>query len=344
VNTQIFRKFLSNKRAALIAAFFGMLMCASTASALTLTPIRLEVRGDPGETLTETVTLINDKTTLGTFYSSYSNFEAQGETGTPTFVAPKDDIGTWMTAPESVVVPPNSEKTISFTINIPKNAAPGGHFGAIFFGTTPEKQEPGKVTIGAKLGVLVLLSVNGDVKQGGGLLGFNTIGHKFFYNTLPVTMEYRFKNDGGDRIKPAGSVSIRDTIFIPADKLNANPVEGNILPGSTRRFEINWQKHAEDQAYVSPGGFKGFLHTVSYQWQNFAIGLYSANMKITYDTSGMAKKSVYFFVFPWQLVIVMIVIFIIVFFGGKKILKRYNNYIIRRARTGMNTPRDAHHA
>jgi hypothetical protein len=347
VTTETASKFL-NKKVAITMATFGVLLFglffANTAHALTLTPIRLEITGDPGETLTKQVTLINEKTLSETFYSSFANFEAQGESGTPTFVTPKDDLGTWMHAPESVVVPASSQMTVSFTITIPKDATPGGHFSAIFWGTTPNKNEPGKVTIGAKVGVLVLLSVSGDVKESAGLIGFATVGKKFFYNTLPVPFEYRFTNDGGDRIKPAGIVTIRDTIFLPADRLNANPVEGNILPGSTRKFQFDWLKRAEDANYVPGGAVKNFFHKANYQFHNFAVGLYSANMKLSYGKEGMIKKTVWFFVFPWQLLIVLIVIFTIVYWGGKKLLRRYNNYIIHRARTGIKTPHDAHHA
>src|ERR1035437_8595172 len=150
----------------------GLCFYSPSAQALTLTPTRFEIRGNPGDVLTESMTLINENTDTETFYSSYSNFEAQGETGTPTFVAPKDDLGTWITTNTFLTVAPRQQIIVPFKVTIPKNAEPGGHFAVIFWGTT----QPGQtgVSIGSKTGILVLLSVNGNVKQDAGLLGFNT--------------------------------------------------------------------------------------------------------------------------------------------------------------------------
>jgi hypothetical protein len=301
--------------------------------ALTLTPGRFEIRGNPGETLNEEILLINEGENVEAYYSSFSNFEAQGESGSPAFVEPKDGLGTWITTPiSSVSLAPRQQKIVPFTVTIPKDAEPGGHFAVIFWGTSPGGGG-GQVAVGAKTGILVLLSVNGDVKEEAGLLDFNTIDKRFFYNTLPVSMEYRFRNDGGDRIKPEGKITIRDTIFFPAEYLDANPVEGNVLPNSTRKIKVDWIKYERPAGYIAPTGFfSKFWSDVGYQWKNFALGLYSANLNVAYGAQGQhVKKTTFFFVFPWQLVLVMLVVFIIVFFGGKKLIKHYNKFIIKKA-------------
>ena len=211
------------------------------AHALTITPIRLEIAGDPGQVLSQEMTLINERDTQETYYSSYANFEAQGETGSPSFVDTKEDLGTWMTVPESVILPPKSSKIIPIKITIPKNADAGGHFAAIFWGTVPNNPTPGTVAIGAKTGILVLLRVNGAVNEKGGLLEFATKNKQTFYTALPVSFYYRFQNAGGDRIKPTGTVIMKNTIGITAKKISGNPVEGNILPNSIRKFETVWE-------------------------------------------------------------------------------------------------------
>lgn len=303
--------------------------------ALTLTPTRFEIKGNPGDTLNEETTLINENDKSETFYSSYSNFEAQGETGSPTFVQPKDDLGTWINTDNSVTLGPRQQKTVSFTIKIPKDAEPGGHFAVIFWGTSPGGSSG--VSIGAKTGILILLSVNGDVKEQAGLLNFNTTNKQFWYSTLPVSLEYRFRNDGGDRIKPQGTIKIRDTLFLPSDKLDANPGDGNVLPDSTRKIKVNWVKYERPVDYVVPSNFLNkFWDNVSYQWKNFAVGLYSARLNVTYGSEGEhIKKTAFFFVFPWQLVLIMLIILIIVFWGGKRIIKRYNKFIIEKAKVDM---------
>ena len=324
-----------------LLAVFGVVMLAlllklPSASALTITPVRFEISGNPGDTLRGEILLINETDTAETYYSTFSNFEAQGESGSPAFVEPKEGLGTWIgTELDSVFLAPRQQKIIPFTITVPKDAEPGGHFAVIFWGTSPGGG--GGVSIGAKTGVLVLLSIPGDVREDAGLLGFQVKDKKFWHSTLPVSFEYRFKNDGGDRVKPEGKIVIRNTVFWPTEKINANPVVGNVLPGSTRKFSVDWIEYSRSADYVAPSGFfKKFWSDVGYQWKNFAVGLYSANLKVAYGMSGAeAKGSAFFFVFPWQLVLVMLVVLFLLFWGGSKLIRRYNRFIIEKARAGV---------
>lgn len=321
-----------------VFAIMALSLCLypSTTNALTLTPTRFEINGNPGDTLREEMLLINEDDTPQSFYPTYANFEAQGESGSPAFVEPKDGLGTWMRAEfGSVYLAPHQQKIVPFTISIPKDAEPGGHFAVIFWGNSSGSGTG--VSVGAKTGILVLLSVNGEVREEAGLLDFKIAGGKFFHSTLPVSFEYRFKNDGGDRIKPVGKITVRDTIFFPTEHLDANPGVGNILPASTRKFTVDWINYERPMDYVTPTNFvKKFGSDVYYQWRNFAVGLYSANLNVAYGLSGQhVKKTLFFFVFPWQLVLVLIVVFIIVFWGGKKLIRRYNKWIIKRAHGGV---------
>ena len=314
--------------------------------AMTITPVRYEIQGNPGETVTREMTIINEDGVSVTYYSSYANFEAQGETGSASFVEPKDDIGTWITTEPSVDLSTGEQKTIPFSVKIPENAEAGGHFGVIFWGTSPENNAEGKqLAVSAKTGLLVLLTVNGAVKEGGGLLDFSTINDKFWYNSLPVSFTYRFQNTGGDRVKPIGDIKLRSFAFIPTKKLNANPVNGNILPNSTRKFNVDWVKYTEPKdALVVTGVVKNFFHQAIYQWKNFAVGLFSATLDLTYGSLEQnVKKSTFFFVFPWQLLICLIVLFIIVLFIGKKLIGRYNNYIIKKAHSTVKIPEGDSH-
>ena len=309
----------------------------NTASALSLTPVRFELTGDPGEILEHEFSVINETDKTETFYFSFANFEAQGESGTPTFVEPKEGIGTWIkTETNSVGVGPKEQKLVPFKIQIPKNAEAGGHFGVIFLGSSP-RGEGNTVSVGAQTGILVLLSVNGEVREEAGLFDYGVKDGKFFHKTLPISLEYRFKNDGNDRVKPEGKIVIRNTVFLPADKLDANPVSGNVLPGSTRKFEINWVKYERPLDYIVPESSVGrFWDNVVYEWKNFAFGLYTANLNVEYGTKGENTKDItFFFVFPWELSIVMLIVLLVLYFGGRTLIRRYNKYIISKARANM---------
>lgn len=318
----------------ILAVVFLFVISPYSASALTISPARIEISGDPGTVVKRDITLFNDsQTSQQVYYTSYANFEAQGETGSPRFVDPTGDLGTWMQTDSSVVLPAGKSKTIELSINIPKDAYAGGHFAVVFFGTSPNNTtDSGQVTLGAKTGTLVLLSVNGDVLEAGGVAGFKTKGGKHFYNTLPVSFEYRFKNDGNDRVKPEGNIIIHNMVYWPTEKLNANAVSGNILPKSTRLFSLDWVKAPREKDYLPKEGYvANYLDMVSYQWKNFAMGPYIAHLDLVHGKSNIhSSKYTFFFVFPWQLFIVMFVIAIFVFFIFKKGLKRYNRYIIKK--------------
>jgi len=336
---------LIKKSIVLIGVFTLFLLGVNNASALTISPVRIEVNGDPGTTIIKEITLLNDNQVAGeTFYVSYSNFEAQGETGSPLFVEPKSGLGTWMDAGEVITLAPAESKTIPLKITIPDDVYAGGYFAVVFFGTNPNSGDGGQVTVGAKTGTLVLLSVNGDVLEAGGLVGFNTLKNQIFFNSLPVSFQYRFKNDGNDRVKPEGKITLRNLFYLPSARLDANAVSGNILPHSTRLFNVDWIKYSRDKNYVPPTSFiNSFIDKVSYQWKNFAVGPYLARLNIVYGMQDLeSSKTVFLFIFPWQLLICLALLFIIVFWIGKKLLRRYNKHIIEKARANMiNTNNDA---
>ena len=315
----------------IIFSFILFLFGVHNALALTLTPIRLEISGNPGQTLSEEMTLINERDTTETYYVSYANFEAQGETGTPTFVDAKDDLGTWMQAPDSISLAPGTSKIIPIKITIPKDADAGGHFAAIFWGTQPKSSTPGQVAIGAKTGMLVLLRVNGNVSENGGLLEFSTLNKQKFYTALPVSFFYRFQNNGGDRIKPTGDVKIKDILGITEKKIPGNPVDGNILPSSVRKIETVWQGK-DVSGSVAEKDRGGFFDQVKYEWRNFAFGYYNAHIALTYGTKNEVATSAFsFWVFPWHLTIVVIILLALLYFVIKKTLKHYNHWVIAQA-------------
>lgn len=313
-----------------------VLLVPKSALALTITPIRYEISGDPGQTIVEKMGLVNETKSTQTYYASFSNFEAQGDTGSPTFVEAKEGLGTWMTTEQaSITLPPGVQKEISFKIAIPKDAEPGGYFAAIFWGTSPGSR-PGEVSIGAKTGMLVLLSVNGDVKEQAGLVDFQTKNKKWFYKQLPVGFQYRFSNQGGDRVKPKGNVVIRSVFGWVAKKVNANQFDGNVLPGTTRKFNPEWSKRdsvdVREQELDRDESYS-FSREVKNEWHNFAFGIFKAKVVASFGANDQSVKSkgVYFVVFPFELLLVIFIIAIPTFFLFRALIRRYNRSIIRKA-------------
>jgi len=307
----------------------------SRAYALTVTPIKYELSGDPGQVLQEKLTLRNEQDEPKTYYPSYYNFQAEGETGAPTFTSAKEDLATWMAAPAGVELAAGESKEITFTISIPKTAPPGGYFAAVLYGTIPPDQKGGTLAIGAQTGPIVLLRVNGDIKESASVIEFKTKGDRHFYTSLPVEMYYRFQNTGADRTKPGGELVIRNIFGIKSKSQTPNPVEGNVLPGQIRKFELMWKKH--DSPAQDIYSKKTFFDAVSYEWRNFALGYFTANLNLVYgsNNSNISHSEVKFAVFPWQLLVVLIVGAFLVYTILRTLVRRYNKWLIGQAEMAL---------
>ncbi len=297
-----------------------------TTQALTVSPARLEVTVDPGVSSSQEITIVNEQDVDQVYYTSVENFEAQGESGTPNFSSRKEGLASWIQIAESVTIKKGEKMKIPFSITVPQGTDAGGNFAAIFLSTIPPAAGEGEVSVGAKVGMLILLKVSGDIKEDAGVISFLLKNESRVVTSLPVDFVYRFSNNGNDRVKPVGTTTIRNMIGMTTKELNANPNEGNSLPNSIRRYELTW---GEEKALPVSASF--FSH-VSYQMRNFALGVYFANLDLSYGTNKTASNSLTFFVLPWHLLVVIFIIVFVIIMMFSFMLKKYNKFIIKQAR------------
>lgn len=304
-----------------IAALF--LLLPMYASALTISPTKIEVAVDPGQTAIGEIEVFNEQQEAKTFYTTFENFEPRGETGAPYFVGSDTGLASWIESTKSFEIQPGEKMVVPYTITVPADTTAGGYFAGIFFGSQPPASSgESEVSIGGKVGTLVLLRVNGDITEEGGLLDFKA-GESRFMSSLPVAFSYRFNNNGGDRVVPKGQLTIKNSFFQTAAELPVNTSEGSVLPNSIRKFETIWSD-GELQKDAS------FFETAKYQLTHFHMGVYTAVLDITWGESnqlGVAKT--WFIVLPWQLLILVGVGLIALSQG----LRLYNKLIISRAST-----------
>jgi len=329
-----------NPQAVIALAVLASVIIPSQSNAMSISPVRIELAGDAGQTLKGVFKIINDEADNKVFYTAYENFEASGETGNPNFVETNSGLSTWINAPTQVSVASGESVEVPFTVNIPANAEPGGYFAAIFLSTVPPNTSAGgQVVIGARIGTLVLLRVNGEIREGGALLEFGTKEGGKFFTSLPVEFYYRFQNSGADRVRPMGNVVIRNTVGMTSTVVNANLSQGNVLPQSIRRFELAWvdagnpNEQAIDASIPESASGKSFFKAAGLQFKNFAFGRYTAQLAVAYGEDNSVELSkTSFYVFPWQLLILVIVGGTILYFGLSRGLRYYNAWIIKKAR------------
>lgn len=300
-----------------------LFVTTESASALTISPVKVEVTGDPGQTLRGELELLNEQPGQKTFFTSFENFEPSGDTGSPKFIGNTDGLATWLGAASSVVIATGDTVKVPYTITIPSDAEAGGYFAAIFFGEQdPTTQLAGEVAIGGKLGVLILLRVAGDIVENAGISEFTVSeGSKLKYG-LPIGLSYRFSNSGGDRVVPLGDIVIKNMFGGTAATVAANINEGSVLPNSARKFQTMWGEPMTVNATTS------FFATAKKQLTDFHVGFYKANLTLVYGaTNQTATDSFWFAIVPWQLLLLVL--------GGLLLaiymLKKYNLWIISKS-------------
>jgi hypothetical protein len=300
------------------------LVVAPSASALTISPVKVEVTGEPGQTLRGELELLNEQTELKTFFSSFENFEPSGDTGSPKFVGSGSGLATWLQAQSSVIVATGETVKVPYSITIPADAEPGGYFAAIFWGEQdPSAQAAGEVAIGGKLGVLILLRVSGDIVEEAGISEFGISEAANIQVGLPISFSYRFSNSGGDRVVPLGDISIKNMIGMKTASIPANQNEGSVLPNSARKFQAIWGE-------ATGSTTRGFLDSARSQLANFHFGFYKAELSVVYGaTNQSASDSFWFVIMPWQLLIISLLLLGLCVLG----LKKYNSWIISKSKS-----------
>ncbi len=288
----------------------------ATTQATTMSPTRMELDADPGTTTYANIKIYNDEKAKRTYYLSAAKFETQGETGDPVFVPEeRGELVSWFKFPDSVEVGGQQYKELAVQIDIPQDAKPGGYFAAVFASVVPPiNNDPGAVSIQSDVGTLILFRVNGDFPKDDSIVEFNTKDKKHWYSKIPVEFYFRFRNAGADRAQPLGDITVKNIFGQVTKIIPANKGAGNVLPQSIRRFDSAWvtvggdtdiEQHTGPVTYPT---FKNFWSHVQYEWNNLAIGRYTANIKVTVnnDASRTHSEKVAFWVIPWHLIVTIL--------------------------------------
>lgn len=326
--------------AVLTTLFFTGLFLVRSATAITLIPPSFEYGAKPSETIQTKVKIFNETTQAVTLYSSTANFKAKDETGVPDFLTTVEDgtLATWISlAPGPFVLQPGERLEVPVEIAVPKNAGAGGHFAGIFF--SPQAPQPAgqtsEVVIGSKIAALVLLRIEGEIREAGTIAEFATATGQTTFNRLPIDFLLRFQNNGNVHVRPTGNITVRNMLGGTSTVLPINSTQGAVLPASTRKFEATWEKTMGSSARAN--FFKEFAN----EWSNFAFGPYTANINVTYGQANdkSASATVRFWVLPWRILILSILVIILIIWLIVRLVKHYNQWIIRKASQNQAPPK-----
>lgn len=315
--------------AAIVAAGILFMAPKPVDARIRMSPPKFDYVVYPGDTVKDVVKLVNDSNQDIELVPAVLNFTAKDDdetSGSPeTYPADEvrtgTEVATWIELGQGTVfVPARGRANFPFTITVPEDASPGGHFGVIELSINAPGTDPG-VGVTASTGSLVFVRVEGEVTENLNIDRFEAQSHAFSH--LPVDFDIRLQNQGNAHLRPVGHVFIEDMFGRQVAALSVNSQFQTVLPGYARRFGATWTK----------GRVPDSASELKKQLSNFAIGRHTATLFLSYGTSGQTvSKTFDFVVMPWQALgvwaagIVMLVILLILAF------KLYNKIVIARYR------------
>lgn len=235
---------------------------------LSVSPTLFEMSAVPLQAWNSSVKVINNNLQDITVYASVVNFAPQGETGSGKFLPVFENftegktLAEWITvSDEPYLISRESSVSIPLTINVPEDAAPGGHYAAIMVGTRPvDRDRSFQVATSQIVTSLFFVRVAGDVVESGVVRTFRA--EDSFVDVPEIGFEVRFENKGNVHLQPQGSIIItnmwgKERGIVP---INHQTHFGNVLPDSIRNFKFSWKG---EQSFTDIGRYKAIL-TLAY--------------------------------------------------------------------------------
>jgi len=219
---------------------------------LTITPPLVKANVSPGDTWNSSVKVINNNNQPIKVFTEKHDFKS-GEEGGIVLLAPPSQsspdsqdflLTQWLSIEAGPIeIPAQKSVDIPYTIKVPANAGPGGHYGLIFVGTKPQAEAAGTVLkVSSQLASIIMLTVRGETTESGEIREFST--DKSVYGRADVNFSVRFTNTGNVHLQPRGDIVIYDQWNKEKDRININHQSefGNVLPQSTRQWQYVWTK------------------------------------------------------------------------------------------------------
>lgn len=213
---------------------------AQGSAGITIIPPKFELFANPGDIVTETIRVKNESPDPMVFGILVEDFSSAGEEGSVVLEEGESDssysLKSWIEpSANNLTLQPNEEQVFPFTITIPRDAEPGGHYASILFQIGEGQAEAGVTSVQHRVGSLVLLRISGNVVEDANIETFDA---PVYSTSAPVVFNLRVKNDGTTHIRPSGTIIITNLFGQKVDEIPLN--SANVFPGAIRKMETEW--------------------------------------------------------------------------------------------------------
>ena len=290
---------------------------AQTTAHITVAPALVEEVINPGDQYSSSLQVTNPDPGAKQYTVSLEDVSGLTAAGDPIFSnSPIPDFGLsgWVTLPETTfTVAGNSTKNIPFSIAVPQNAAPGGHYGAIFINYGATRPTTNGAGVGYQIGTLLELRIAGQDVEGATIKSFDT--DKGLYEKPQVTFTTSVSDDGNVLLRPRGPIDITNMFGSKVATIIMNDDNAAIFPSSSRTFTAVWNG------------------------SGMSFGKYNAIMSLTYgnDVQKTVTEMTSFWVIPIVPILAVlgsIIFFIIIFVWALKAYIRSRVNALRAAESG----------
>lgn len=301
--TLISRKMIRRLSIFIILLFFVSHQNSALAQeslTLSVSPTLFDMSAEKGQSWQSNIKVINVNKYDLTVYASVVNFIPKGESGEVNFVPidqeNKDNstFAEWITiTSEPIIIP--SEKTIDvpFSIHVPSDASPGGHYVAILIGTKPLKDDnkETKVQTSQMVTSLIFTRVAGEIVELGDIREFSTTDT--LLSKPEATFQLRFENKGNVFLQPQGEIKIT----------NMWGEDRGVIP-----INQNTQYGKVPQKTGNSDGIRKFTFAWKGEWSVADIGRYKAKVTLGYGTDNrqFVNSETTFWVIPFKLMFIIL--------------------------------------
>jgi hypothetical protein len=251
-------KLLFCKHKMLSAAFFFGFAAASVAffrvgparaqgpMGINVQPAIFEQKVAPGDMITSSFRAKNTGQAARTFYLSVRNIKGLGTLGDPIFAGESEPTGyelsSWISvSSDPLTIEPNGETEVPFSIKVPDNATPGGHYGSIFLTSRPQAPSQTGTGIGYEIAVVINLRSAGQATEEARIREFRT--DKQVYANPDVNFFIKMENLGNVLVQPHGVIELSDFFGNKGDTVRINDPKAAVFPLSTREYQASWTGH-----------------------------------------------------------------------------------------------------
>ncbi len=280
-------------------------------SGLSISPTRTELNIARGESEKVQISLRN--ITRGPIVAKpfINDFEADNETGEPKLYKDVNQRNSASVFPfikglQDITLAPGESKELTYDVQIPNDAAPGGYYGALAYRAVPADQagpNAGEVALTANVASLVLIEVPGDITEQVQLTSIKAYkGDKAgsFFLTAPDKVGVSINNQGNSFAKPFGSINVTDMFGKEVYKyeLNNQSPRGNVLPKSSRTFKDDLKNIKKP-------------------------GRYTVTANVSYGSGGviLIHKATFWYM-PLWLIVLLVVVLAAILLGAYLVYKR----------------------